>query len=117
MKSIAQLDREINECLRVGADRDSSKRERARGRIIFLNMCKRYLESSDEQSIRDQLATVEKAIGLHEKRIAEITDRIQSLVAKNSMAVDYGKRVGLPRLREYQKTLQFIIDDIALSPQ
>lgn len=117
MKTIAELDREINECLRFGAYRYVTKHEYVSRRIVFLNMCKRYLESSNEQSIRDQLAGVEKEIALHEKRIAEITERIESLVTKNAMASDYGKRVGLPRLREYQKTLKYIIDDTVLSPQ
>ncbi len=119
MKTIAELDREINECLAVGNDRRSTDRQRsnARGRIVFLNMCKRYLETANEQSIRNQLIAINKTIAIHEQRIADAQTRIEKPGAKLQFAVDYGKRVGLPKIRDYQKSLSFIVDDAILSPQ
>jgi hypothetical protein len=81
----------------------------------FLRMCKHYIESSNETSIRRQFETIVESIAIHEKRITEMTARIEFDSVKKAMAAAYGKRVGLTRLREYHAALKYIVDDIELS--
>jgi DNA gyrase/topoisomerase IV subunit A len=118
MKTIGELNSEINGLIEKGGSYYKSDRARKRdeNRIAFLKMCKRYLESTDEQSIRRQLNEINKLIATHEQRIADATVKMKEPAAKE-FASDYGKRVGLPRLYEYQKSLEFIVDDAILSPQ
>lgn len=98
--------------MKTATDKYASKSDikYARMHLPFLNSMKRYLESSTPESIRAQLESVNKKITIHKRRIAESTERMQPPAAK-AWTVQYEKSVGMPRLREYQKTLTFIVDD------
>jgi hypothetical protein len=111
MKTAAALNTEIKQTFDMAnnprAERGTVKK--CRDRLPFLKMCALYVESNTPESIRASLDDVNKKIALHEQQIAESTVKMQPSAAK-TFAADYGERVGLPRLRDYQKSLAYICD-------
>ena len=116
MITLDEIKSEIDRTFKIANNQMATKSEikKCRDRLPFLRMVRNYMESVPTESIKPQLTEVNKKIALHNDRIASATANMNPAAAKH-WAANYSKSVGLGRLNEYRKTLEFICDESVLN--